>query len=275
LFGISASPAIAQNVGSQSWVLDDLVRDDPGRDFAGPSDEKRDAEGALPVGVLLAAERRHPTAVHMRAVVGRIHDERVVGDPQRIEVVEYLADILVMVDHCVVVWRLVLTGLAEARGLRVRSQVHVGGVEPQEKRLAGVVLPLDEVLRRGDEFVVARFHALFGERAGVFDRLLADTTPARLLGRIVLVGRVTMEDASRTEALLEPRILRIVGVFRVFFCIEVIQVAKELVEAVRGGQEPVQIAEVVLAELPGGVPDRFEEIRDRRILGLQANGRAG
>ena len=39
-------------------VLDDLVGHDAGRDVAGPADQLGDAEGALPVGVLLAAERR-------------------------------------------------------------------------------------------------------------------------------------------------------------------------------------------------------------------------
>ena len=38
-------------------VLDDLVRDGAGRDLARPADELRHAERALPVRVLLAAER--------------------------------------------------------------------------------------------------------------------------------------------------------------------------------------------------------------------------
>ena len=39
----------------------------------------------------------------------------------------------------------------------------------------------------------------------------------------------------------------------VFHRVEVIEVAEELVEAVDGGQELVPVAEVVLAELAGGV----------------------
>ena len=62
----------------------------------------------------------------------------------------------------------------------MREQVHVGGVEPDEERLAVVVLALDEVLGGGDEFVVARLHALRGQRTGVLDLLLADPAPARL-----------------------------------------------------------------------------------------------
>ena len=45
---------------------------------------------------------------------------------------------------------------------------------------------------------------------------------------------------------------------RVFHRVEVIQVAEELVEAVDGGQELIEIAEMVLAELAGGVALRFE-----------------
>ena len=40
---------------------------------------------------------------------------------------------------------------------------------------------------------------------------------------------------------------------RVFHRIEVIQVAEELIEAVDGRQELVEIAQVVFAELAGGV----------------------
>src|SRR5438552_14424949 len=45
---------------------------------------------------------------------------------------------------------------------------------------------------------------------------------------------------------------------RIFHCIQVIEVAEELVEPVNGGQELIEIAEVILAELPGGVALRFE-----------------
>ena len=70
---------------------------------------------------------------------------------------------------------------------------------------------------------------------------------------------------------------------RVFHRVEVIEVAEELVEAVDGGQELIQIAEVVLAELAGGVALRFERGGDRASLcwyadlgtGLADRGHAG
>ena len=64
-------------------VLDDLVRDRRRRGSCRASGSARHAERALPVRVLLAAERRHPAVrpdVHVRAVVGAVDDDRVLGD---------------------------------------------------------------------------------------------------------------------------------------------------------------------------------------------------
>ena len=54
-----------------------------------------------------------------------------------------------------------------------------------------------------------------------------------------------------------------------------VQVAEELVEAVQRRQEFVQVAEVVLAELPGGVALRLERGGDGAGLGRHANVGAG
>ena len=53
------------------------------------------------------------------------------------------------------------------------------------------------------------------------------------------------------------KLLRIVGMRRVFHRVEVIEVAEEFVEAVHGRQELVLVAEMVLAELAGGVAHRL------------------
>src|SRR5262249_2520984 len=45
-----------------------------------------------------------------------------------------------------------------------------------------------------------------------------------------------------------------------------VEIAEELVEAVNGGEKLVAVAEVVLAELAGGVSLRLEQIGERRIL---------
>ena len=67
------------------------------------------------------------------------------------------------------------------------------------------------------------------------------------------------------------QVLRIVGMRRVFHRVEVIQVAEEFVEAVNGGQELIAIAQVVLAELAGGVALGFERGGNRAGLGRYAD----
>ena len=115
---------------------------------------------------------------------------------------------------------------------------------------------LHELLRRRNEFVVAGLHALLGERAGVGHSLLADLAPARLLGRVVHVGRPGMHHPARPESIAEVREILFVGIVRhfgLFFGVEMIEVAEELVEAVVGRKHAVEIAEVVLAELAGRI----------------------
>ena len=56
---------------------------------------------------------------------------------------------------------------------------------------------------------------------------------------------------------------------RVLHRVEVVEVAEELVEAVDRRQELVQVAQVVLAELAGGVAHRLQRRRDgRRLAGM-------
>ena len=69
--------------------------------------------------------------------------------------------------------------------------------------------------------------------------------------------------------------LRVAGMRGVFHRIEVIEVAEELVEAVDGRQELVEIAEVVLAELAGGVSHGLQHRRDGHCLRRNADGRTG
>ena len=58
---------------------------------------------------------------------------------------------------------------------------------------------------------------------------------------------------------------------RVFHRVQVIQVAEEFVEAVNGGQELVAVAQMVLAELAGGVALRFERGGNRASFGREAD----
>ena len=54
-----------------------------------------------------------------------------------------------------------------------------------------------------------------------------------------------------------------------------VEVAEELVEAVHGRQELILVAQMVLAELAGGVAVRLEQFGDGRVFLLQADVGAG
>jgi hypothetical protein len=58
----------------------------------------------------------------------------------------------------------------------------------------------------------------------------------------------------------------IVGQFRFFLGVQVIEVAEEFVEPVHGRQVFIPIAEMVLAELTGGVAERLEQFGDGRVF---------
>ena len=79
------------------------------------------------------------------------------------------------------------------------------------------------------------------------------------------VGRLAPEDAARPELGPVRRVLRIVRQFRLFLGVEVIEVAEEFIEAVHGRQRFIAIADVVLAELPGGIAEVLEQAADGRI----------
>ena len=245
-------------------VSDDLVGHAARLDMARPADHRRHSVGAFPVRVLLAAERRHRCIrprVHVRAVVGAVHDEGVVRDAQVIQRLEDRADILVVVDHGVVVRALPAACLADALRFGVGAEVHVREVHPDKGWLAGLVLPLNEVHRTGSDVVIDRLHPLLGQRAGVLAHLLADLAEARIHRRIVHSRGLAIQHAARAELRAERRVFRVVGQFRLFFGVQVVQIAVELVEAVYGGQVFVAVAQMVLAELAGRIASRLSATR--------------
>src|SRR5215211_6792700 len=117
-------------------MADDAVQDRACIDLARPADEAWYAPSALPVGILLAPERRvcaiRPSVV-LRSVVGRVHDNGVVGDSQFVELVEYHPDLLVMDDHAIAIR--VLSALAEVLFCDMGPEVHSRRIVPKEKRL--------------------------------------------------------------------------------------------------------------------------------------------
>src|SRR5262249_61032582 len=132
-------------------------------------------------------------------------------------------------------------------------EMHARAVPPDEERSVGLHLPFDEIDRRVVRLVVDGLHSLPGERAGVLDGLLADLAEARIDCRIIPVCGFGLEHAPRTKPFFECRVLRIVGMLRLLFGVKMIEIAEELVEPVRGWQEFIAVAEMVLSELAGGV----------------------
>ena len=133
---------------------------------------------------------------------------------------------------------------------------------------------IHEVDCPGGDLLVHRLHALVRQRAGVFALLLADFAEARIVSRIVLVRRETVQHAARAELRLESRVFRIVDVLRLFFGVEVVEIAEPLIEAVDRGQHLVAVAKMVLAELARRIAQRLEQFGEGRVFLLQALGRA-
>src|SRR5215475_12142744 len=171
----------------------------------------------------------------MRAVVGAIHDKGVVGDAGVVESLQYGTDVFVVIDHHIVVFALPAPRLASALRLYMRTEMHVGEIDPQEERLASLSLPPDEVHGAVSDVVVDRFHALRGQRTGVADRLLADPAKARVDRRVFSVGGLAVQDPAWTKPLVkmwELWCLRIIRQLRLFLGVQMVQIAVELVKAV-------------------------------------------
>ncbi len=143
------------------YVVGHLTRSD----FARPTEHGWHPVGAFPIRVLFVAEWCHcrirPT-VHVRTVVCRVHDEGIVCDAQVVQSLKNAADVLVMVDHGIVVRALPSPRLSDALGLGMSLEVHMGEGHPYEKRFPGILLPLDEICRPVRYVVVNCHHPRFG-----------------------------------------------------------------------------------------------------------------
>ena len=221
---MSGSPAAARNVASQSWWVTMPFDHRARLELARPAHESRHAPAAFPVGVLLGPERRDAgirPAVVVDAVVGGVHDDGVVGDAQFVELVQHLADALVVGDHHVVVVSLPpLLPLCSSAGC-VRKCMAV--VLNQRKKGLSALCASSRKCRACDHhLVVDGLHPLLRQRPGVLDLL-----PALAVGPAV-------QHASRPEPLPELGVLRVVRILGFFLGVEVVEVAEELVEAVHG-----------------------------------------
>src|SRR5205823_5097227 len=101
------------------------------------------------------------------------------------------------------------------------------------------------------------------------DLLFADLAPARVSGCVIRRRGPGVNHVAWADLVQE--LLRIVGMRRVLHRVQVIQVAEEFVEAVDGGQELIEIAQVIFAELAGRVALRFERGGNRASLSWYAD----
>ena len=82
--------------------------------------------------------------------------------------------------------------------------------------------------------------------------LFADPAETFVLGRIVHVGGLAVQDTAGGEQPLDERIVPgILGLLRFLLGVEVVQVAVELVEAVHGREELVAVTKMDLPDLGG------------------------
>ena len=147
--------------------------------------------------------------------------------------------------------------------------MHPRRVEPDQPGRVRLLRAVDEIERGVEELVVDGLHPLDRQWPGVLALLLAHRAEARVGLAAVGFGRVAAQHAARAELFAESGIFRVVRILRLLLGVEVIEVAEELVEAVHRRQVRVAIAQMVLAELAGGVAERLEQLGERRVFRLQ------
>ena len=166
-----------------------------------------------------------------------------------------------MRDHPIAV--VVLPALAAVFIGQVGTEMHRCRIVPEEEWLFSLGLFLHPGQSTRSDLLIDGFHALLGQWAGVRNLLAA------------LAVRHAMEHAARSKLFLEFRILGVVRQFGLFFGVEVIEIAEKFVKPVHGRQIFIAIAEMVLAELAGGIAERLQQFRDGRVFGMQSDRGAG
>src|SRR5450755_1405455 len=101
------------------------------------------------------------------------------------------------------------TRLSVRLGLETGPDVHAARIEPGKERLLVPVRAVDKIEGGIEEFLIHRLHALLVERPGVLTVLLPHPPEPWVFARIVNSCRRASENATRTEAQFELRILRV------------------------------------------------------------------
>src|SRR5436190_10303408 len=125
------------------------------------------------------------------------------------------------------------------------EQVHMCEVEPYKKWITLLILSCNEIRGRFNKFIIAGFHSFFIQWTCVFYFLLANLSPTWHYSGIIFVGCPGMKDTPGPESLLELWIFGIVSHFGFFFCIKMIKIAKEFIEAMIGRQHVIEITQMI------------------------------
>ena len=230
-----------------------------GLDHSRPANEGGNAISALPLGVFLATEHGGSSirpSECLGAIVGGIHDDRIVIQAKFFELGENLADLAVVLDHAIGINPEACLALGFL--FEVGEDVHAGGVPPKKKRLVRLCSTLHEVDRLLGNLLIDRLHAFLGEWSRVLDPAICKA----------------VDDSTGTEFLFELGIFRVVGIFRLLLRIEVVEVAKKLLKSMAGRQHVITVAEVVFSKLTGHVALGLEKRGDRRVFFLHSFRRA-
>src|SRR5262245_10106695 len=135
----------------------EITIDSPWLYHAWPANQTRHTESTLPSRCLLASVRCGSTigpTHYLGAVVRAVDDDGVVSDSKVIELLQQLSDHAVVLDHPVGIKP--QTGLSLRFGFQMSEDMHARAVEPDEERLAGLLLAIDEIERPGKKLLVDR-----------------------------------------------------------------------------------------------------------------------
>ena len=252
-----------------------LLEDRARLDDARPADDARSAHAAFPGGQLPGFERGDAAVregLNLGAVVGGENDDGVVEFAHVFELLEDDADVVVHLLHAGFVGAPVFAALGADHVFILLRQhggdVHAGRVVPAEERLVGLlgVVAIEPVHDVGGDFLVHRFRALERERTFVLAHLVLgravrglhpqDRPRSRHADAVLGIDLTRgFRNAGNRDHLhrrhdgLLGRAAVDVREADLLHRVEVVEVAPELLEAVRGRQRIRMIAEVVLAEL--------------------------
>ena len=195
------------------------------------------------------------------------------GDAEIVERLEQLADMAVVLEHAVDV-------LAERRCgpcMSGRTCVQRCMRVPFHQQKNGLLAAACRLMKSIAAFEVSSsiVSMRFLVSGPVSSIVCLPTLPKR--GSTVGSSRslaLQLEHAARAELGPERRVLRIVRMLGLLLGVEVIEIAEELVEAVHRRQELIAVAEMVLAELAGGIAERLQRFGDGDVLGAQTERRA-